>query len=169
MFADGSLLDGTVSCVESVRGVAALSGDFTVAFLGAETHALPFDVSGPAMRIALEDLATVGRVEVSRSAVGAGWEWSVTFLTEMGDLPSLVTTSGRLHSVSYDHAAGTQDNNDGKATVVETQAGTPSILVYDGKGSPSLKHHSASGLTTSLTRSTFSRDKMKLGDHCWEY
>ena len=45
------------------------------------------------MKAALEGLTTVGTVDVTRSSVdeNGGYTWSVTFLTELGDVPSMVT------------------------------------------------------------------------------
>ena len=45
------------------------------------------------MKEALEGLTTIGTVDVTRSTVdeNGGYTWSVTFLTEMGDVPSMTT------------------------------------------------------------------------------
>jgi len=44
------------------------------------------------MKAALESLSTIGTVEVTRSDAdeNRGYTWAVTFLTEMGDLPTLI-------------------------------------------------------------------------------
>ena len=52
MVTDGTLLAAgtSVDCVETAKGVAALSGDFTVSFRGAETGSIPYDASAAEMR-----------------------------------------------------------------------------------------------------------------------
>ncbi len=48
-----------------------------------------FAVSAAAMRVALENLGSVARVDVAKTATGTGYEWAVAFLAELGDLKSL--------------------------------------------------------------------------------
>lgn len=61
----------------------------------------------------LENLDTVGIVSVEKNTTlshGAS-EWTVTFETELGDLPMLEITSGRLtgNCASLEHTAGYSD------------------------------------------------------------
>ncbi|CAM9348723.1 unnamed protein product, partial [Discosporangium mesarthrocarpum] len=90
----------------------------------------------PQVKQHLEDLDTVGVVTVKRNAsmLSLGISWTITFDTEVGDLPLLVATSGRL-------------TGSGKAvTVTELQAGSHATLVYDGTGKASTKIFSLGGL-----------------------
>ncbi|CAM9800578.1 unnamed protein product [Ectocarpus sp. 6 AP-2014] len=123
------------------EGTEPLQGDFSLIYRGHETAALSYDAdateaSRAAVKRQLENLDTVGIVSVERNTTlsdGAS-EWTVTFETELGDLPMLETTSGRL-------TGGGRE-----ATVTETLAGSAATLVYDGSGKSSVKEFTASGL-----------------------
>ncbi len=69
--------------------LAGVSGTFQLSYGVHKTRPLPFDASGDAMKAALEGLAPVGTVDVVRSAVAAGYSWTVTFTSNTGDLPTL--------------------------------------------------------------------------------
>ena len=71
-----------------------LGGQFTASFRGERTGYLnPLALSAAELKAALEGLTTIGTVDVTRSTVDEnnGYTWSVTFLTEMGDIPLMVT------------------------------------------------------------------------------
>ena len=88
------------STVTQVRpGTAnALGGKFTVEYAGQKTAYLPYTTSARGMKTALEQLSTVGTVDVTRSDMdqNKGYVWSVTFLSEMGDIQMMVTDSKAL-------------------------------------------------------------------------
>jgi hypothetical protein len=74
------------------------------AFKQATTPRLSPSVSKVTLKTALENLPSIGAVKVERTGTfaiddgtGAGYKWSVTFLTEVGDLDDLVI-NGRLLS-----------------------------------------------------------------------
>ncbi len=73
------------------------------------------------MTRALELLPSIGEVSVN-VVPGANLTqaWVITFLNDLGDLPMLTVTRGRVNGTT----AGLR--------VVETQPGTPMTLVYDG-------------------------------------
>ena len=68
---------------------SVLGGTFTVSFNGDTTGYLSFDSTAEQMQDALEALESVGQVTVTRSDVDVnnGYTWTVTFTTELGNLP----------------------------------------------------------------------------------
>ena len=79
-----------VTLVQKSTSVA-VSGDFALEFRGQRTGYLPYTSSAYAVEAALEALSTIGSVAVSRTAPdeNGGATWSITFLTELGDVPML--------------------------------------------------------------------------------
>jgi len=60
------------------------------------TNYIPADAEEAEVKTALEQLAKVRQVEVSRSTVLGGFSWAITFSTNVGDLPALVVDSTKL-------------------------------------------------------------------------
>jgi hypothetical protein len=62
-----------------------ISGTFVVGYAGASTDSLPFDVTEEEMELALEGLPQIRDVQVTRSNASSyvGYEWCVTFLSEV--------------------------------------------------------------------------------------
>eukprot|EP00940_MAST-03C_sp_MAST-3C-sp2_P000562 g562.t1 len=75
-----------------------LGGSFTVEFQGQRTGYLSFDVSADGLKTALEQLDTIGTVDVSRSDddENGGYIWAVTFLTNLGNVPAIVVDERSL-------------------------------------------------------------------------
>eukprot|EP00937_MAST-01D_sp_MAST-1D-sp2_P000006 g6.t1 len=98
-----------------------IDGNFTLAFGGHATKALKFSASDEDMKEALEALPDIGTVLVSRSnrraATSAsllqtqhgdlGFTWSVTFVTEKGDLPLLTSPSSNFSALRQQPAVWT--------------------------------------------------------------
>ena len=126
----------------TVEGTTELGGTFTVAFDGAETVPLPYNLEADEMKRALENLDTISVVSVTKNESewwGSAF-WDVTFATEAGDLPLMVTTAGRLLNGNYSASL--------PSSWVETvQAGSPAVLVYDGTDDPETRVFTAAGLT----------------------
>ena len=80
-----------VTLVQKSTSVA-ISGDLALEFRGQRTGYLPYTSSAYDVEAALEALSTIGSVAVNRSAPdeNGGATWSITFLTELGDVPMLV-------------------------------------------------------------------------------
>ncbi|KAF1323264.1 Projectin/twitchin, partial [Globisporangium splendens] len=106
-------------------GTSALGGDFTVSFRGFETTNLAVSTTAAEMKRQLENLPSLGVVAVSATAgINNAMTWDTTFLTELGDVPLVKVTSGRL-------TGGTP-----KVLVSTMQEGTPGRIVYDGTMAP---------------------------------
>ncbi len=69
--------------------IATVSGTFQLAYGVHRTRPLPFDASSDQVDVALEGLAPVASVDVTRTALPNGFEWVVTFVSNTGDLPTL--------------------------------------------------------------------------------
>jgi len=82
---------------ETLReGVAPLSGTFRVGFMGDMTGELSYDISAAGMEVAIESLATIGDVSVERFRNSFGYDWRVTFMTELFDLPDMYIVDASL-------------------------------------------------------------------------
>lgn len=88
------------------------------------------------MKRYLENLDTVGVVTVERNVTASygGYEWTITFDSELGNLPLLEVTTGRLggHGLT--------------GTVTELVPGSSATMVYEGSGMPAVKSFTAEGL-----------------------
>ncbi|GAB9464893.1 hypothetical protein Gpo141_00002316 [Globisporangium polare] len=92
--------------VESIqKGLQPISGTFRLSFasrgISQISTPLPHDVSADGMKAALENLVTIGLVNVTRSVNGYGYNWIVTFLTDVKSDISLLGVDGtELHGPS---------------------------------------------------------------------
>jgi hypothetical protein len=151
--------------VRKVKGTEPLRGSFTVSFRGAETPALPYDVTAQALQNELNNLNSLDTVAVTRresynDGYGGGrgedsalkdhfgaYSWTVTFVNAMGDVPLLYASPGRLTCSSDATAAGETQACAGVATTA-AQPGSDAVLVYDGRAAPAVRAFVAEGLTT---------------------
>jgi hypothetical protein len=62
------------------------------------TGSIPFDADAQVMKKHLEALATIDEVSVIRECKNTGFQWTVTFTKQLGNLPSLIPYS-RIFSV----------------------------------------------------------------------
>ena len=118
-----------------VSSEVAVSGTFTASFRGFETEDIAVDASSDEVKTALENLPSINFVQVDSLFNG----WTVTFLSEAGDLPLMEVTSGRLLG----------DSN-AKMVVNEATKGDSAILVYDGSESPAALSFEALDLTPDI-------------------
>ncbi|RHZ10616.1 hypothetical protein DYB31_002620, partial [Aphanomyces astaci] len=118
-------------------GTTVAGGDFTLSFLGYETPHLAYNTPWVEMKRQLENLPSITHVAgaYTAGANGAG-VWVVTFLTELGNVPLIGITSGRLTG------GGTT------GVVTSIQDGTPGRIVYDGSNSPDVLAYQATNLTS---------------------
>lgn len=153
------------SVVRATKGTEPIRGSFTVRFRGAETPALPYDVSASDLQAELNNLETIDMVQVSRTesyneGYGGGrgedsdlkdnfgcFAWSVTFVNVMGDVPLLYPTPGRLTCSTDERAVGESASCAG-IDAVTVQPGSDAVLVYDGSRAPNIRAFTATGLTT---------------------
>ncbi|OWZ23436.1 Titin isoform N2B [Phytophthora megakarya] len=85
--------------VDSVqKGLQPISGTFRAAFASGgvsdTTPPLPHNISATDLQTALENLITIGAVNVTRSANGYGYNWVVTFLSEVKSDISMLVVDG---------------------------------------------------------------------------
>ena len=112
-----------------------MSGTFTVLFRGHETNDIPVDATPDTVKSVLENLPSINVVHVD--VIGDGW--SVTFLSEPGDLPLMKATSGRLIG---DSAA--------RVVITEVVKGDLATLLYDGSENPGRRKFEALNLASDL-------------------
>jgi hypothetical protein len=103
----GGLTPAAFTVTELVAGTGVpVGGSFALSFRGQRTGYIAADASAVEVQAELEELSTVGSVSVQRSDEdeSGGYTWTVTFLNNLGDLPSLVvddvTLTGTLASVA---------------------------------------------------------------------
>ena len=112
-----------------------VSGTFTLLFRGHETGDISVGATPDTVKSMLENLPTINVVHVD--AIDDGW--SVTFLSEPGDLPLMSATSGRLMG---DSAA--------RVVITEAAKGDLATLVYDGSENPGRRKFEALNLASDL-------------------
>jgi len=78
------------------EGQHPLSGSFTLSYKGDKTWPLPYDCDGDSIKKGLEALTTIGKVDVSRFRNANGWNYFITFLSELGNLEEIVVNDSRL-------------------------------------------------------------------------
>ena len=84
----------TFTVTDSVAGTSApLGGSFTLEFDGQRTGYLSYDSDAATIEAALDALSTIGDVDVTRSTSdeNGGYTWSITFLSNLGALPTLIS------------------------------------------------------------------------------
>ncbi|POM58076.1 hypothetical protein PHPALM_37326 [Phytophthora palmivora] len=125
----------TTSVTRVQAATTMLGGDFTISFRGFETGHLSAFTTDVEMKRQLENLPSIGVVEVTRtSQLNNAMSWTVTFMTELGDLPLMKVTSGRL------------TGGNPLVQVTTTQQGTPGRMVYDGATSPEVLSFTSTNL-----------------------
>lgn len=119
-------------------GSSALGGDFTVSFRGFETSHLSVSATTAAeMKRQLENLPSIGVVDVSATAGADNTMMrDITFLTELGDLPLMKVTNGRLIG------------GNPRITVTTIEDGTPGKVVYDGSNAPDVLAYTSRNLVS---------------------
>jgi len=86
----------TLDVTTITQGLAALSGTFRVGYDGERTAPLPYDISEADLRQRLRALRTLGDVNITRTANHNGFNWRVTFVTQLGDVPMLDIDDSQL-------------------------------------------------------------------------
>jgi hypothetical protein len=102
----------------------SVGGTFTVSYRGFQTDQIPAEASSQDLQRYLSNLDSINTVQVNDIQHG----WAVTFLSEVGDLPLMEVTKGRL--------TGPQDFD---LTVSEYIKGDVASLVFDGSDRPTEK------------------------------
>lgn len=91
----------SINVTEVVVGTPALAGDFDVSFAGAVTQHIPVTATAFEMARALELMPTVGAVNVTVIPLAnGGSSWVVTFQNNLGNLPLMTVTQGRLNGTN---------------------------------------------------------------------
>lgn len=121
---------------------ADLSGSFLVEFMGETSISIPHDATVEQMTTSLQGLSTIGTISVTAKdltqstvppLVRHGRSWTITFLTQEGDLPSMLvkTTSNLIAMTSAN--GGTLKGTTASVAVKEVSKGDlPMHYVIDG-------------------------------------
>ena len=88
--------DCAIVVSEILQGSEPLGGHFILEFDGARTGQLLWSSSAIQIQHALEGLSTIGLLSVERSTHSTGIAWSVTFLTQGGDLSDITSDGAPL-------------------------------------------------------------------------
>ena len=90
----------TIHVSETSKGLQPIAGTYRVGFRGHRTGPLAHDAPAEDVEAALEALHTIGDVKVSRHLNGFGYNWLVTFLSELGPQPLVSVHGGSLSGPS---------------------------------------------------------------------
>ena len=96
---------------EVSRGWSNVQGTFVLSYENHFTSNIPFDASALVMKRSLEALPTINEVEVKKENSRVGFQWTVTFTKQLGNLPDMV---------AYPQVFGVQ--------TIETVGGDPTPL-----------------------------------------
>ena len=119
-----------------IRDLSQIDGTFTVSFRGSKTDHISVNANATDIKMALQNLSTINIVSVSDISNG----WRVTFDSEAGDLPLMMTTSGRLLGPVGVHVK-----------VLEHVKGSVCRLIYDGTGIPSITSFTVNNIQADKT------------------
>eukprot|EP01029_Cantina_marsupialis_P004229 TRINITY_DN1423_c0_g1_i1.p1 TRINITY_DN1423_c0_g1~~TRINITY_DN1423_c0_g1_i1.p1 ORF type:complete len:6993 (+),score=3165.97 TRINITY_DN1423_c0_g1_i1:2976-20981(+) len=107
----------------SVSAGGSIDGFFTVIFNGSEeSEFIPFNCDAALMASILENISTIGQVEVNVTGDDAnGYQWAITFLNNVGDLPDIEVATDKLTGAGVQTITVTGgDYDDGAFIVGET-------------------------------------------------
>jgi hypothetical protein len=124
---------------EQIKGGSHLGGDYTLTYAGHQTGHIPVTATAADVERALEALPSIGSVDVVRHVNTGSVRWDVTFVTDLGNLPRIEVTTGRL------------TGKDAHAEVLDVVSGTPTVLVYDGTDAPNIHDTTVTGIETGNT------------------
>ena len=82
-------LNAAIGVTEIKKGYAPLGGTFILNYKGETTDNIAFAASALEVKTRIEALSTVGTVDVQRVDLGNGHRWTVTFLSNLGNLPMM--------------------------------------------------------------------------------
>ena len=80
---------------ESVKGISNIAGTFSLFFEGEYTDDINFDASAATVKARLEKLSTIGPVSVQRDDTGNGYKWTVSFISNVGNLRMMQASAYR--------------------------------------------------------------------------
>jgi len=119
-----------------------LGGSFAIRYGGASTSQLSHDASAATVKLALESLPTIDRVDVARDVYDFGsYQWRVTFRSEVGNIPMmmidtrLLTGSDARGTVS-EYVAGDGASLTGSTPFVRVAEKTAGLPSYTAMYSP---------------------------------
>jgi len=115
-------------------GSLPIGGTFRLGYEGDTTPQLDFDMDSSQLKSALENLSTIGNVEVTRFINNNGFNYFVTFLTEVGDLPLMMMDDSHLTGPNA------------KARVTKVLKGKEPLLYGEATISPSDHSYHITGL-----------------------
>ena len=159
---DGGSVFTPVTIVESVKGVAPISGTFTIFFEGQYTDDLDHDASAAQVKDALESLSTIGDVKVYREDQMNGYKWTVSFSQNVGNLRMMEASDYRYEIQRLWTEGGTPTPLNGQ---IEINFGGESVLVdYDATA---FELQSALESMPSVGHVEVSRDTFTNGQFSW--
>jgi hypothetical protein len=88
--------ESSVSTLRKVRGQSPLHGYFSLYFKGEWTEPIACDASALDLKKALESLISISEIGVSRHRNNNGYNYLVTFLSELGTTPLLLVDDSHL-------------------------------------------------------------------------
>jgi hypothetical protein len=129
-------------------GAEDLDGDFKIGYRGEVTAAIPWNAEASFVKARLEDLSKIREVIVTAEDIAQsnplpyarfGRKWTVTFVSEPGNVPSLLVTTNNGATYTVEAAGGVAGGSYGLAgttprvVVQETRRGSlPRDFVFEG-------------------------------------
>jgi len=119
--------------VDTIRdGSNPLSGFFRVDFMGSVTIPIQYDASASLVKKALEQLDTIGEVSVTRYTNGYGYDWEVTFISEIGDVEVMIVNDQGLSGANAKCVVSTlTDGESSTSSHVQVAANITSVILSD--------------------------------------
>ena len=95
-----------VNVIEAVPGYSPVSGTFTIAYEGQYTRDISFDASAVGVKAALEGLSNIGVVGVNTNYNANGFQWTISFTQNVGNLRLLQASPIRYEVQSLQTRGG---------------------------------------------------------------
>jgi hypothetical protein len=134
-----------VQTVTVSAGAEDLDGNFFLIYRGEITHAIPWYATADYVKSELEGLSKIGRVDVTAvntslssplPFIRFGRQWSVTFISEHGNVPSLLvsTNDGATATVRASHGLPDPVTSGLRGTTPRVEVSAPCVTVSLGHG-----------------------------------
>jgi len=152
-----------VVITEHIQGSTPLGGTFVLSYGNVYTSDIPFDASELEIKKRLEALATIDEVDVEKVDLGSGFQWTVTFTKNLGNLDNIVAHPRKFEMQTIATSGGDPTPLDGSFTLSYNNEET-GTLDYDASANDV---KIALEKLSSIARVDVNQDTFSYGQYHW--